>query len=201
MASTIPSVTSPALLDVLPSRTTSSTFADPTVFSNSPLLRPRINQIDGCCANKVIINLSTALVIPDYSLYYSGPLDSFQPSFYALDDGSLITPPFVEDLSDANLSLLVNGMLTMLFIRNIIVSGDYLRRVRVKKKTLFYVLFLSQILAPIGLIPVIMSSFSQALNCTAIFGSIGTSNLCLNSIAPEVDARSLASLESKPTSA
>ncbi|KAG6832468.1 hypothetical protein H0H92_001514 [Tricholoma furcatifolium] len=168
MASATSSVSSSSSLGVLPSRTSSSGFADPTVFSNSPLLRPRVNEIEGCCANKVIINIATSLVIPDYSLYYSGPVQSFQPSFYALDDGSLITPPFIEDLSGANLTLLVNGMLLMLFIRNILVSGDYLRRVKVKKKTLFHLLFVSQILAPLGLVPMIMSSFNQSLHCTSV---------------------------------
>ncbi|KAG6836808.1 hypothetical protein H0H93_002830 [Arthromyces matolae] len=181
MASAISSVSSSSVSS--PSRTTTSSgFADPTVFSNSPLLRPRVNEVEGCCANKVIINLSTSLVIPDYSLYYSGPLESFQPSFYGLDDGSLVAPPFVEDLSGANLSLLVNGILIMLFIRNIVVSGDYLRRVKIKKKTLFYILFLSQILAPISLIPVIASSFSQSLNCTAVVavsGIVATGSLAL----------------------
>ncbi|KAF5377674.1 hypothetical protein D9615_005278 [Tricholomella constricta] len=165
MASETSSVSSPS---VVPSRTSPSPFPNPTVFSNSRLLQPRVNQISGCCANKVIINLSTALVIPDYSLYYKGPIESFQPTFFALNDGSLVAPPFVNDLSGANLSLLVIGMLTMLFVRNIIVSGDYVRRVKVKRKILFYVLFLSQMLAPVSLIPVIMSSFNQTLDCTIV---------------------------------
>ncbi|KAF8898592.1 hypothetical protein BD779DRAFT_1666412 [Infundibulicybe gibba] len=56
----------------------------------------------------------------------------------------------------------------MLFVRNIVVSGDYLRRGRVKKKVLFYVLFISQMLAPIGLIPVIMSYFTTYMDCTVV---------------------------------
>jgi hypothetical protein len=56
----------------------------------------------------------------------------------------------------------------MVFVRNIIVSGDYIRRGKVKKKTLFHVLFLSQILAPITFIPNIMSYFTQRLNCTVV---------------------------------
>lgn len=160
------SVSTPTRRGVISSRTSSSTNPFPTVFSNAHPLQPRVNQVSGCCANKVVINLSTALVIPDYSLYYNGPAESFQPTYYALDDGSLITPPFIEDLAGANVSLLVTGMLTMLFVRNIIVSGDYLRRGKVKNKTLFYVLFLSQILAPVSLVPLIMSYFNQFLNCT-----------------------------------
>jgi hypothetical protein len=138
----------------------------PTVFSNPQLLHPRADQIPGCCANKVIINLSTAIAIPNYSLYYNAPIESFQPKYFALDDGSLIAPPFIQDLAGANVSLLVTGMLTMLFVRNIIVSGDYIRRGKVKNKILFHILFLSQILAPVSFVPIIMSYFNQFLNCT-----------------------------------
>ncbi|KAF8078473.1 hypothetical protein FPV67DRAFT_1648275 [Lyophyllum atratum] len=168
MVSETSSVSGLTLLGVAPSRTLPSALPGPTVFSNSRLLQPPVNQISGCCANKVIINLSTALVIPDYSLYYAAPIESFQPTFFALADGSLLAPPFLDDLNGANISLLVNGMLTMLFVRNIFVSGDYLRRGKVKRKTLFYILFLSQILAPISLVPVIMSSFNQSINCTVV---------------------------------
>ncbi|GLB36291.1 hypothetical protein LshimejAT787_0305790 [Lyophyllum shimeji] len=169
MVSETSSVSSPTVLGAVPpSRTSPSAFPGPTVFSNFQLLQPRVNQVSACCANKVVINLSTALVIPDYGLYYTTPVESFQPAFFALPDGSLIAPPFAKDLNDATISLLVNGMLTMLFVRNILVSGDYLRRGKVKTKTLFYILFLSQILAPISLVPVIMSSFTQSVNCTVV---------------------------------
>lgn len=152
---------------MVPSRTFDSSVSLPTIFSNVQLLQPRADpSVPGCCPNKVVINLSTALVIPDYSLYYDTPIESFQPQFYALNDGSLVAPPFFQDLAGANVSLLVTGMLAMLFVRNMLVSGDYIRRGKVKKKTLFYVLFLSQILAPISLVPVILSYFNEFLNCT-----------------------------------
>lgn len=47
-------------------------------------------------------------------------------------------------------------------------SGDYLRRNTVKKKKLFYALFLSQILAPVAFIPVVMSYFTQRMSCNFI---------------------------------
>ncbi|KAG5654770.1 hypothetical protein H0H81_003778 [Sphagnurus paluster] len=133
---------------ILPSRTSPSTFANPTVFPNSHVVQPRVNEILG--------------------RYYVGSVDSFQPTFYALDDGSLITPPFVDDMTNANLSLLVMGMLTMLFLRNTVVSGDYLRRVNIKKKGLFYVLFISQALAPVSLLLFVASWFNRNLNCTFV---------------------------------
>lgn len=121
-----------------------------------------------CSPNEVVVHLSTTVLITDFDRFWEPtPIASFQPTFNALDDGSLVTPPFVQDLYDANLTLLVTGALAIVFIRNIIVSADYLRRGKVKKKTLFYILFLSQVLAPISFVPIILSYFTKVLHCTA----------------------------------
>lgn len=141
----------------------------PTVFSNvHPLQALAADQTleSSSCPNKVVIHLSTAVVLPNYSLFYNDPISLFQPKYQALDDGSLITPPFMEDLAGSNLSLLVTGFIAMVFVRNIIVSGDYLRRGKVKNKTLFYILFLSQLLGPVSIAPILVSYFDQALDCT-----------------------------------
>lgn len=140
----------------------------PTVFSSINHLQPRVTSAPTCCApNEVVIHLSTTLVIPNYNSFYAQtPIEAFRPTFYPLPDGSLMTKPFIDDLMNANISLLVTGMLTMLFVRNLFVSGDYIRRGKVKNKTLFYLLFLSQVLAPASLVPVIMSYFNQFLSCT-----------------------------------
>lgn len=120
-----------------------------------------------CCQRKeVVVVISTTLLIPDYYRYYDTPLDSFRPRYFALADGSLITSPFIHDLRSANLSLLVTGILAMLFARNIIVSGDYIRRGKVKKKGLFWMLFLSQLVAPASFIPRILPYFNQFMACT-----------------------------------
>jgi hypothetical protein len=112
--------------------------------------------------------LSTTLVIPDYYHFYSTPLESFQPRYFALADGSLITPPFIDDLRSANLSLLVYGICAMLFARNIVVSGDYVRRVKLKKNGLFWLLFLSQLVAPLSFVPGILPYFNQFMTCTIV---------------------------------
>lgn len=161
--STVPA---PTRLSVASTRTSDPTLSFPTVFSNLHPLQARADQIPECCPNKVVIHLSTAIIIPDYSLYYNIPIESFQPKYYALDDGSLIAPPFIQDLAGANISLLVTSFIAMLFVRNIIVTGDYIRRGKVKNKTLFHILFLSQVLAPISFVPIIISYFNQFLNCT-----------------------------------
>lgn len=133
-------------------------------------LLPRITSAPSlaCCTpNEVVVELATALIIPDYSRFYDTPIQSFHPTYHALDDGSLVAPPYTQDLLSANANLLINGMLVMLFARNILVSCDYIQRCNVKRKSLFYILLLSQLLAPISLIPVILSFFNQHLNCTA----------------------------------
>ncbi|TFK41020.1 hypothetical protein BDQ12DRAFT_720743 [Crucibulum laeve] len=155
--------------NVFPTRTTITATPSPTVFDDAAPLYPRNTPPPVCCApNEVVIHLATTLVIHNFDRYWDIPIRSFQPVYLALEDGSLITPPFSQDLWNANLSLLVTGALAMLFTRNIFVSGDYLRRGKVKRKTLFYILFISQLLAPISLIPVILSYFYKSLNCTIV---------------------------------
>ncbi|PPQ67352.1 hypothetical protein CVT24_011535 [Panaeolus cyanescens] len=153
-----------------PHPTTTPSFLPTPV--NNVVLQPRITDPPSsstCPPNTLLIEISTTLPVTDFARFYSpNSIETFEPSYVPLEDGSLITPPFQQDLVDANLSLLVTGALAMLFLRNIIVSGDYLRRGKVKKKILFYVLFASQILAPVGLIPVIVSYFNQTVNCTVV---------------------------------
>lgn len=136
----------------------------PTVFSN--VLVPRATP--SCAPDQLVIQLTTTLLIPTYSRFYDAPIASFTPTYLSLADGSLVTPPFIEDLVNSNVSLFVMGILTMLFARNIFVSGDYLRRANIKRKSLFKVLFVSQLLAVPALVPIIVSQFNQFLNCTTV---------------------------------
>ncbi|KAF9569708.1 hypothetical protein CPC08DRAFT_6328 [Agrocybe pediades] len=127
------------------------------------------STLSDCPTNTVVIQLSTSLVIPNYALYYGATsISTFRPTYTALPDGSLIAPPFNADMADANLSLLVISALATVFARNILVSGDYIRRGKLKKKLLFYVLFLSQIISPVAFVPFIWSYFNQRLNCTIV---------------------------------
>lgn len=136
------------------------------IHSDLHLLLPRITPSPTDCPNEVVVELTTTLLIPDYSRYYDTPIRQFQPSYTTLLDGSLVTKPFMDDLTNANINLLVTGILTMLFARNLFVSGDYIRRAKVKSKGLFYLLFASQLAASVSLIPIVVSSFVPSTNCT-----------------------------------
>ncbi|KAJ6627130.1 hypothetical protein B0H10DRAFT_1995557 [Mycena sp. CBHHK59/15] len=139
-----------------------------TVLSISHQLAPRVTPPATYGEpNEVVIDLTTTLLIPDYARFYDAPILAFQPAYVALPDGSLATTTFMDDLARSYLSLLVTGMLATLFLRNILVSFDYIRRGKMKRKTLFYLLLCSQLLA-LGLVPLLTSYFSQRLNCTMV---------------------------------
>ncbi|SJL06027.1 uncharacterized protein ARMOST_09363 [Armillaria ostoyae] len=135
--------------------------------SDSHVLLPRVTAASSCCSpNEVVIALTTTLVIPDYARYYAAPIAQFIPSYQALGDGSLVSQPLMDDLRLSFVGTLVAGMLTALFTRNLFVSGDYMRRAKVKRKILFYTLFVSQLLGAFTLIPFIISEFDSAFDCT-----------------------------------
>ncbi|KAH6917247.1 hypothetical protein BKA70DRAFT_1395109 [Coprinopsis sp. MPI-PUGE-AT-0042] len=122
-----------------------------------------------CTPAEVVIVLSTTIIIKDYPLYYfPTPISSFQPTWRPLPDGSLIAPPYDQDFLNANLNLFVLGAVAAVFIRNILASVSYLRRGKVKRKTLFYLLLFSQLLAPFSLTPVIISHFWNGLGCNLV---------------------------------
>ncbi|KAK7064394.1 hypothetical protein R3P38DRAFT_2824256 [Favolaschia claudopus] len=149
-----------------PTRTAAASQS--TVFSDPQLLAPRVTPSPTCCEpNEVAIEISTTILIPDYLRFYPGPITQFRPVYSALPDGSLIALPYTHDLAKSHLSLLVAAMLAALFLRNIIVALDYLRRARMKRKVLFYLLLCSQFLA-FGLAPLLGSFFSTHLDCTAV---------------------------------
>lgn len=130
-------------------------------------LQPGIDDHLATPCDKVVFQLSTAMVVHYDFFYAPTPIPSFQPSYRSLDDGSLLAAPFEADLRSSHLSLLIIGSLFTIFLRNVFVSYGYVKRGRVKKKTLFYVLLASQVLAPVSLFPVILSYFVDSVNCTA----------------------------------
>ncbi|KAJ3543426.1 hypothetical protein NMY22_g3146 [Coprinellus aureogranulatus] len=150
-------------LTAISSPTDTATIAKP----DNNFLQPGITYLPTSCS-EVVFQVSTAMVV-HYDIYYAPtPLPSFQPSYRSLGDGTLIATPFDEDLRSSHLSLLIIGSLFTIFVRNVFVSYGYVKRGRVKKKTLFYVLLASQVLAPVSLFPVILSYFVEKVNCTAI---------------------------------
>jgi hypothetical protein len=133
--------------------------ARPTVVSIDPLLAPRITPAPSCCEpNELVIELSTTILVEDFARYYPGAdILTFTPTYLALPDGSLSTVPFMDDLARSYLSLMVTAILVTLFLRNIIVSFDYICRANMKRRMLFYLLLCSQILS--------VSYFMSRLSC------------------------------------
>lgn len=113
----------------------------------------------------LIIRLSTTLTVSDYHRFYDTPTHSFTPTYDALPDGSLLTQPYIADQRYAYSDLIFLSIMTIVFCRNILVAGDYIYRGKVKKKGLFYLLFASQLLAPVALIPLLVVFFHNSLNC------------------------------------
>ncbi|KAF9240911.1 hypothetical protein BU15DRAFT_17163, partial [Melanogaster broomeanus] len=117
----------------------------------------------------VVIEFSTLVTIPDFSMFYPGiPSESFQPIYYALDDGSLIASPLVDDLRVNNMVLIITGCLLTVFLRNIWKAATYIRRGKVKKKGLLYAVLVSQLFGPVALIATITAQFSRSVNCSVI---------------------------------
>lgn len=115
----------------------------------------------------VIIDLNTSVIIPDFTRFYHTNPASFEPVYYALADGSLVAPPFLSDLRHTNISLVILTFLLTVFARNIWVSATFLWGRTVRKKSLLYTVFVSQLLAPLALIPLLVAHFQRLINCEA----------------------------------
>ncbi|KAK7058837.1 hypothetical protein VNI00_001461 [Paramarasmius palmivorus] len=155
----VPTPTVPGPLDI---RQTSP--SDFPVFA-----APNTAPTPCCPPNEVVIALSTSILIPDYSRFYQTPIQDFRgPTYAALGDGSLVTAALMHDIFSANIMLSLLVLLTTIFLRNTFVSGSYLRRTKVRRKVLFYMLFVSQVVACIGTIPQIFSFFKGNLDCSIL---------------------------------
>ncbi|KAG9314490.1 Sin-like protein conserved region-domain-containing protein [Chiua virens] len=132
--------------------------------THSPPITPRAQP---SMSNPVIVNLSTLISISDFPRFYPGSSpDSFQPMYYTLADGSLLAPPLLDDLRINNIFLIITGSLLIIFLRNVFTAAIYLWRGNVKKKALLHVLFFSQLLGPIAIIPIIVAQFNRSANCS-----------------------------------
>ncbi|KAJ4486310.1 hypothetical protein J3R30DRAFT_3820920 [Lentinula aciculospora] len=117
---------------------------------------------------EVVVALTTTILIPDYPLYYDAPIFQFSPNYQALPDGSLIAAPYRSELQQDNGALLLVSILLTIFLRNVLVSGNYLRRIKVQEKIIFRMLFVSQVVAFVGLVPKITSFLAPHVNCTGV---------------------------------
>jgi hypothetical protein len=140
----------------------------PTVRALLPRITPTPSTSVDEYPTTVVVQLETTLLIPDYPLYYDTPVSEFNPSYNALSDGSLVTAPFRSDLKQANGVLLLLSVLATIFLRNTFISGNYIRRIRVRRKILFKTIFLSQLIAFVGLVPQMISFLTTRLNCSSV---------------------------------
>ena len=73
--------------------------------------------------------------------------------------------PFIVDVRGANLLLVIFSALAMFFILNTITAIQFLRRWTVKRMSLFYVLFVSQLLGAVGMLAPLVTYFDQFASC------------------------------------
>ncbi|KAJ1311636.1 hypothetical protein OPQ81_010112 [Rhizoctonia solani] len=115
-----------------------------------------------------IIPFTTTLTVDTFPTPRPVDLDAYLPAYDAKGDGSLITPLYAQSATDEHIRIFITGALLMLFIRNILVSIDYLRRTSSRDRTLFWLLLISQMWGPVRFIPVAAGFFNRAANCKAI---------------------------------
>ncbi|KAJ3905489.1 hypothetical protein F5879DRAFT_988300 [Lentinula edodes] len=147
----------------------------PTAPSPSTLhVLPRITPVPTSddYPTEVVVALTTTILIPDYPLYYHMPISQFSPRYQALPDGSLIAAPYRYELQQDNGVLLLMGILLTIFLRNALVSGNYLRRIKVQRTIIFRMLFASQVIASIGLVPKIASFLTPHVNCHIVASTL-----------------------------
>ncbi|TFK57312.1 hypothetical protein OE88DRAFT_1730691 [Heliocybe sulcata] len=126
----------------------------------------------------MVAGLSATSTISPADLYLATSISSYSTTYSALPDGSLVTNGFLDDMARANGLLFAMGAFLAFFTRNIVASIGYVRRGRVKHKYLFHALLLSQILGPVGLLPMIVSYF-HALDCNVV-NRLTTTAVCLS---------------------
>jgi hypothetical protein len=126
---------------------------------------------DGCIPSKVVIQLATQVVIPNYSRDFASiPIQDFKPSYLAMDDGSLLAAPLVSDVKAALLSIIFLSIVLVFFVRNIVVTGYYYfsRSKIIHDRRLFFALFFSQLVSPAGILPTMVSYLDAYEDCTTI---------------------------------
>ncbi|KAJ3788970.1 hypothetical protein GGU10DRAFT_344723 [Lentinula aff. detonsa] len=173
-------------LAAIPTPTSTGQHFLPTVNSSPSTLHvlPRITPAPSTddYPTQVVVALTTTILIPDYSLYYDTPISQFSPNYQALSDGSLIASPYRLELQQDNGVLLLLSILVTIFLRNALVSGNYLRRIKVQRKVIFRMLFASQVIAFVGLVPKIASFLTPRVNCRSVeivFAISSTSTIVL----------------------
>lgn len=95
-------------------------------------------------------------------------MDPSPSAYRLLADGSFVAPPFFDDLETTYLALVIMASLFTVFTRNITLSAAFLCSGTIRKKSLFYTLFLSQLLAPVSILSLLIAQFHPTLDCKLI---------------------------------
>ena len=127
----------------------------------------------------VVILLQTEVVVPHFSKYYEGSIHSFYPNYTPVEDGSLVTDVYLRHLRSSQFAILVHTGLFLIFIRNILVSADYVYSGKIKRKGLLKVLLASQIIAAPIFLVILIDFFNSSGSCPLL----AQSALFLNAIS------------------
>lgn len=114
----------------------------------------------------IIFTLDRNLRVSQFPSPPPDPLQGYRPQYTALADGSLLTPIYKADLFSANSRLFGVGALLTLGAINVWTCVSYIRRGKVKDKTLFYLLLASQFLLPVCFSALLAPFFLDNVDCT-----------------------------------
>lgn len=148
-----------------PVATTTTLFSDPFADGVSAYITPCPDRPGTPTVVHVVIH--TTVTITDFARYYKTPISSFQPSYIALQDGSLISSVYQDNLHVSEGWLVMGGALSVFFLRNTYRALQYTRTVNVKNKSLFYMLVVSQAIGLIVSVIFVAADFTRTFDCTA----------------------------------
>jgi len=114
----------------------------------------------------IVFTLNQNIQITQFPSPLPDPLDDYRPFYQALADGSLLTPIYKADTFSSNSRLFGVGALLTLGAVNVWTCVGYIRRGKVKDKTLFWLLLASQFLLPICFAALLAPFFLENVDCT-----------------------------------
>ncbi|KAG8904948.1 hypothetical protein FRC01_008537, partial [Tulasnella sp. 417] len=116
----------------------------------------------------VAVPIHTTLIVDVFPNPIPTPIQTYRPGWDSTGDGSLITPVYQAAAKHDHARILLMGALLAIFVRNVFVAIDYLRRGRARDKTLFYLLLASQLWGPVAFSAIIAGILSRTASCTVI---------------------------------
>ncbi|KAG8961573.1 hypothetical protein FRC03_005214 [Tulasnella sp. 419] len=139
------------------------------IYNPGTILPPDTFGGDGDPRWKVAVPIHTTLIVDLFPRPVPTPLEDYRPAWSVTRDGSMVTPVYRDAAMNSHGRMIIMGFLLCLFIRNFIVSIDYLRRGRAKDKTLFYLLAGSQICGPPAFMAIVVGLISDHTDCRVVY--------------------------------